>query len=357
MFKYVKGALGSILFTNPLNARLWLTYKCNYACGMCDIRNIGRGGEMSLEELEVVAWNLKRMGASQIILTGGEPLLRSDIVDIVKIFAPHGFVTRIQTNGGPHATEDLLSKCYDAGLDDISISIDTLDAEKQDRICGSKDVLKNAMRVLKFCKNNYSHKGVVAADIVISAQNFFELPELMEFTNSLGVFFNPCILTRLFSRPSEHGEKKYVSSFDLTRLNPGDVEEIFRSIEEYIKKDYKILMSSRMLSDLKHYVKTGEYRWGCMAGLLSFDIMPSGELSPCCDTIDAAFEKPIANFKYKDFLTQYRNEEFQKKCEDRRERCPGCLYACYRDPKYLVSDFFVQLEALHKSIKFRKVFK
>lgn len=357
MFKFAIGALRTILFHRPLNARLWLTYRCNYKCQMCGIGEQNKRDEMSLEELQIVAGNLKKMGVNQIILTGGEPLLREDIVDIIKIFRPYGFIIRIQTNAGSHVTEDLLTRCYDAGLDDISISIDTLDPEKQDRICGASNVLESAIRVLKFCTENYSHRGVIAGDVVISRENFFELPELIEYINDLGAFFNPCIFTRKFSYPSEHGEQRYYDSLTLTQLNPEDVEKTFHRIDELIRKNYKILMSTRMMNDLKHYMRTGEYAWGCMAGLLSFDIMPTGELSPCCDTIDIAFQSPIANLKDKDFLKQYKSREFQKKCELRRKNCPGCLYACYRDPKYLATDPRVQFEALYKSIKFKKTFQ
>lgn len=356
MFKFAKGALRSIFLHSPLNTRLWLTYRCNYDCRMCSIQKHKKVQEMSLEELAIVAGNLKKLGTSQVVLTGGEPLLRNDIVDIVKLFKSYNFLIRLQTNGGLHATEDLLASCYRAGLDDISVSIDTLDAKKQDDICRANGVLENALGVLKFCARNYSKQGIISANVVISAQNFFKLPDLVRYFNDQGIFFNPCIFTRNFSYPANYDEKDKNSDFSLRSLVSRDTEKVFQELRTLIKSNYRILTSTRTLNTLEHYMKTGEYKWRCRSGSLSFDILPTGELAPCCDTLDAAFSSPVANFKDKDFLKQYRSKEFKKKCDLRRKKCPGCLYSCYRDPVYLITDLRVQMEALCKAITFRKIF-
>ena len=357
MFRNARGALRAFLFRTPINARLWLTYRCNYKCRMCGVWEEKRSSEMSLEEFKTAAYNLKKLGIAQVILTGGEPLLRHDIVEVIKIFKPHGFVIRIQTNAGPHVTGALLSRCYEAGLDDISVSLDTLDPQRQDRICGSSDVAKHPLRVIICWTEKYSHRGVIAVNVVISRQNFFELPDLIEYINNAGAFFNPCVFIRKFSHPSDCDGSASVDDFSLRHLEPKEVDKVFHEIRGLIRKNYKILMSKRILADLERYMKTGDYRWKCMAGLLSFDVMPTGELSPCCDTVDSAFEAPVAKLKDRDFLKQYKAAEFQKKCRLRRERCPGCLYACYRDPVYLAHDPLVQLEALYKAIAFGKIFQ
>ena len=144
------------------------------------------------------------------------------------------------------------------------------------------------------------------------------------------------------------------ADFSLRKLNREDIEKTFSEIDGLFKKNYKILMSTRMMNDLKHYMRTGLFAWGCMAVELSFDVMPTGEVAPCCDTIDSAFQAPMVKVQHKNFLRRYRNKEFKRKCELRRRRCSGCLYTCYRDPKYLITDPMVQLEALYKSIIFRK---
>jgi len=308
---------------------------------------------MSLEQLERVARNLRALGVSQVVLTGGEPLLRPDIVSIVRLFSRRGFLVRIQTNGGPHATEDLLVKCYDAGLDDISVSLDTLDAEKQDSICGAREVTQNALRVLRFCAEHFGDRGVVAANVVISKQNFEELPALIEFVHAQGVFFDPCIFSRIFSETGPAEGR--ATEFTLARYDPRTAERVFRRLFELVDANRRILTTRRTLEEFERYVKTGDCRWSCLAGELSFDVIPTGEIAPCCDTTDAAFASPIANIASPDFPTVYRSAEFREKCRKRRERCTGCLYGCYKDPRYLVSDWGVRIEALHKAFRFGKL--
>lgn len=355
MFRYAQGVLRSILFGTPLNVRLWLTSRCNYRCRMCAVPGMQSSPEMTLEVLSVVADNLKKIGVSQVIFTGGEPLLRDDIVDIVRLFHQYGFILRIQTNGGAQVTEELLDRCYAAGLDDISISLDTLDAAKQDRICNADNVLVNALRVIRYCKQNYSRKGVVAVNVVISRQNFFELPALIEYVHSMGVFFDPCIFTRNFSSAPTNDFRNCNDEFSLLGLDSYAVSQVFKKIEAYIHRNYRIVTTKRTLDALKSYMLNGDCRWNCLAGQLSLDITPTGELAPCCDTLKHANESPVADLKHSDFLSVFNSKAFREKCRKIRAKCSGCLFGCYRDPKYLISDIRVQTEALYKSVIFGKV--
>lgn len=355
MFRYAQGVLRSILFGTPLNVRLWLTSRCNYRCRMCAVPGMQSSPEMTLEVLSVVADNLKKIGASQVIFTGGEPLLRDDIVDIVRLFHQYGFILRIQTNGGAHVTEELLDRCYAAGLDDISISLDTLDAEKQDRICNAENVLSNAQRVISHCVKNYSQKGVVAVNVVISAKNFFELPDLIEYVHGVGAFFDPCIFVRNFSSQPFEEQSSPNDEFSLLRLDKAATDQVFKKILNYMDRGYRILTIKRMISDLQSYMSSGDCRWQCAAGMLSFDVAPIGYMAPCCDTISWAYEFPVADCKLRDFVDVFNSREFKDKCRKVRTECSGCLFGCYRYPKYLMSDIGVQKEALYKGVRFGKI--
>ncbi|MBN3040886.1 MAG: radical SAM protein [Candidatus Omnitrophica bacterium] len=356
MFKFAKGALGTILFGWPLNARLWITRRCNYQCRMCSIFRNEKQKEMTLDELKTVAFNLKKLRLSQVILTGGEPFLRPDIIDIIKIFKPYGFIIRIQTNAAEHVTEDLLDRAYKAGLDDISVSLDTLDPLKQDAICAGKGVLKNAKRVLDYCSKHYADRGVIAANVVISRQNFFELPQIIEFCKEKGIFFDPCIFTRKFSQAPQEDEQRKNVDLSLSGLDSDKVKEIFGKIDFMVKNNYPVLTTARTLKSLYDFMLGSGYKWKCKAGLISFDVAPSGRLAACCDTIFSADQEPVADLSSKDFISQYRSREFQEKCLRQRQDCEGCLYGCYRDPVYLAGDLRTQWESLYKSIVFKKVF-
>jgi MoaA/NifB/PqqE/SkfB family radical SAM enzyme len=357
MLKLAQGVLKSIFLHKPFNARLWLTYRCNYRCSMCVVPKNEPVTELTPDELRIACVNLKKIGVSQIVLTGGEPLLREDIVDVIRIFNEHGFVVRLQTNGGPHVSESLLDKCYAAGLRDISVSLDTLDPKVQDEICHASGVLDNALRVLKYCHKHYSSRGMVSANTVVSGKNFFELPDLIKFCNDLGIFLNPCVYVRKFSDAPFLNESGDTDGFVLTGLPKDKVDDVFKSIRGYMKKNYTIIATARFIDDLEVYMHTDKYDWHCRSGLLSFDIVPTGELAPCCDTTRIAFQEPVANVKDDDFVSRYYSKDFKEKCRTMRQSCPGCMYGCYRDPKYLTYHVPTQLEVLRKSIAFNKVLK
>jgi MoaA/NifB/PqqE/SkfB family radical SAM enzyme len=354
VLKFARGALNTILLSAPLNVRLWLTTRCNFDCQMCGVKGLGLRDEMSLEQLAQVARNLRRIRVSQVILTGGEPLLRSDVVQVVRLFAGRGFVVRIQSNGAAHVTEDLLRRCYDAGLQDISVSLDTLDPRMQDAICGAGEVTANALRVLRFCARHYGHRGVVAANVVLSAKNFVELPRLARFLHQQGLFFDPCIHSGTFAG-GRAGDRQPDDPFSLARRSSPATEEVMQRLLQMAAENYRILTTRRTLLDLRRYLRTGDCSWDCRAGELSFDVLPGGQLAPCCETVETALEEPVADLTREDFVAVFRSPAFRDKCRRRREACAGCLYGCYKDPLYLSRDPRVQLEALRKALAFGKL--
>ncbi|MBI5538217.1 MAG: radical SAM protein [Deltaproteobacteria bacterium] len=352
MFDYARDAISSVLFHTPMNVRLWLTQRCNYRCEMCSAVQDSNGPEMDLDALRGAFRNLKKTRVRQVVLTGGEPTLRADIVDIVEACASAGFRVRMQTNGGPQVTEALLDRCYDKGLSDLSVSLDTLDPSLQDEICKARGVVSSALRVLKHAAARHGHRGVVSANVVMSALNFQELPSIIRATRQLGIFFGPCIYTRSFTSDTFQGAP--ADRFDLRSI-PADVREsVFDQMLELYDQDYPIITASRTLRAMRDFMRSGSMAWPCRAGELSFDVLPSGELAPCCEKTASARQAPVANIRRDDFLAVYQSREFRDKCRTAREACPGCLYACYRDPAYLRYDPRTQVETLSKTVRYGK---
>lgn len=113
--------------------------------------------------------------------------MRSDLPDIIALFKEKKFSIRAQTNGGSHVTEELFSRCVQAGLDDISVSIDTLNPSLQDEICQGRGVLDHALRTLDMARRMLPN-SISQANIVASAHNFMELPELVRYFSQIGVY-------------------------------------------------------------------------------------------------------------------------------------------------------------------------
>ena len=117
--------------------RISLTDRCSLRCTYCMPEQgnewLARSGLMTADEIVRVAGIAAASGITTFRLTGGEPLLRTDVVDIVRrlaaISGPHGPVEIAMTTNGIRLA-DMLPDLAAAGLDRLNISIDTLDRER-----------------------------------------------------------------------------------------------------------------------------------------------------------------------------------------------------------------------------------
>jgi len=106
--------------------RLSVTQQCNLQCLYCHKEGqLQTKKEMTLQEIEDILKNAKETGIKKIKVTGGEPLIRNDIVDIIKIIKKHRFEDiSLVTNGVLLAS--YARKLKEAGLQRINIGCDSL---------------------------------------------------------------------------------------------------------------------------------------------------------------------------------------------------------------------------------------
>jgi cyclic pyranopterin phosphate synthase len=122
--------------------RLSLTDHCNFRCFYCmkeDQKFEPMRLELSTPELIRIARIARELGIVSLRLTGGEPLMRKDAVDVVKRLAALGFSDLSMSTNGSLLTRDhggvtLAQALRDAGLNRLNVSCDSLDPEKFARI-------------------------------------------------------------------------------------------------------------------------------------------------------------------------------------------------------------------------------
>ena len=119
--------------------RLSITDRCNYRCVYCRSGNNGPSFvELGLKEYVRIARVFVSLGITKIRLTGGEPLLRRDLLDLVRELRALRTITgepldlAITTNG--HLLADLAQPLKDAGLNRVTVSMDAVDPELFARI-------------------------------------------------------------------------------------------------------------------------------------------------------------------------------------------------------------------------------
>jgi len=116
----------------PARMDLAVTYKCNLKCAKCYLPDTGAMHELATEEWLKVYAILWRIGVPQVVFTGGEPTLRSDIVELVR--QADEFVTGFVTNGTKLA--ELAAPLRDASLDYVQVTIESSNPDTHDRMTG-----------------------------------------------------------------------------------------------------------------------------------------------------------------------------------------------------------------------------
>ncbi|MBM7558367.1 GTP 3',8-cyclase MoaA [Marinitoga litoralis] len=158
--------------------RLSITDKCNFRCNYCmgeDAKFMQNNELLSLNEIRILIKNLKELDFKHIRLTGGEPTLRNDIIDIAKIIHYYFGEFSITTNG---SFMELLAKdLKENGLKNVNFSLDSLKRETFIDIT-KRDDLNN---VLKGLEKSIKIGLKVKLNTVIQKRNFNEVFELIEF--------------------------------------------------------------------------------------------------------------------------------------------------------------------------------
>lgn len=128
------------------NLRISLTPRCNLRCIYCHAEGeVEPDGEMSLEEIREILRVAEKIGIRSVKFTGGEPLLRRDILDIVRAVPP-GIESSLTTNGTLLA--DLAQGLKDVGLSRVNVSLDTLRPERYREIAG-RDLLPKVLEGIR----------------------------------------------------------------------------------------------------------------------------------------------------------------------------------------------------------------
>lgn len=134
-------------FNRPVtNLRISLTPRCNLRCIYCHAEGeVAPRNEMTIDEITEVMQVGAEFGMKSVKFTGGEPTVRSDLVEIIRA-VPEGMESSLTTNG------TLLSRIApglkEAGLSRVNVSIDSLDRERYCQITG-RDLLPDVIEGIR----------------------------------------------------------------------------------------------------------------------------------------------------------------------------------------------------------------
>jgi MoaA/NifB/PqqE/SkfB family radical SAM enzyme len=138
----------------PWLIELSVTYRCNCRCKHCSVSNYFSDADLSrelkTEEIKEILRQAAAMGIPKLDYFGGEPLLRKDIVELVRYGESLGIYISLTTNGWKLSRE-LVRELKQAGISCINVSLDSADEAEHDRLRGLPGVYQRALDGIKIC--------------------------------------------------------------------------------------------------------------------------------------------------------------------------------------------------------------
>lgn len=168
--------------------RLSVTDRCDFRCVYCmseEMTFLPRNQVLSLEEIYQVARAFTELGVNKIRLTGGEPLVRNNVMSLVNnIGKLPGLKDLLLTTNGSQL-EKLSQPLKDAGVTRINISLDSLDADSFHKMTrtGKLDKVKRGIEAAV----NTGFEAIRLNAVILRGRNEHEILDLLDYAISLGI--------------------------------------------------------------------------------------------------------------------------------------------------------------------------
>jgi AdoMet-dependent heme synthase len=289
-------------FARPYVVSWNLTYRCNLACEHCYLdaggtplvsaENFADRSELGTDECFRVIDEIAAFAPECVtILTGGEPLLRRDILEIIQRAAERGLWVVVGTNG-VSITENLANRLAEAGARGLSLSLDALDPDRHDRFRKVRGAWRNTVEGAEIL-NRTGLPFIVQT--TTGSHNLGELEAIADFAHDR---LAAKVWNLYFLVPTGRGQ--FVSD-----MTPAQYDEVLASLYRIQRKyDRRMLVNAKCAP---HYIKTvlensgGQVEaasapsWsgtspirtysggagGCPAGTHYMGIRPNGDVTPC----------------------------------------------------------------------------
>ena len=170
--------------------RISITDVCNFKCGYCLPNGYQKSENkkefLSLEEIKRIGKALSELGVCKIRLTGGEPTVRKDFVEIIENLKSLPGINKVVFTTNGYNLKNIAKSVVNAKIDGINVSIDSLDREKFKFITG-KDKLEDILIGLKALQElnfkNIKVNAVLLKGVNDSEQDFDSWQQFIESNN------------------------------------------------------------------------------------------------------------------------------------------------------------------------------
>lgn len=252
----------------PISAQIELTYRCNLNCVHCYCKGYKGGEELTASEWKNIIDELSSAGTIYLTITGGEPLLREDFLEIYKYAKKKGFLISLFTNG-ILLNDKLIKYLAEYPPYAIEITLNGASEETYESISRIKGSFKKAMR-------NIDKIVSLGLPLVLKAvglkQNKEEVHTIKTFAEKL--LGKKKFKFDSFITPKLNGGKGPCRH----RLSPEEIASIEKSDPDMLKQREKEFKKH------KSYLREPEYKYHCNSWFKQFYITPYGRLRFCHTT-------------------------------------------------------------------------
>ena len=317
----------------------WMTTnKCNLTCKHCyqDARPDACAHELATDEARTLIDQIAAAGFKIMIFSGGEPLMRPDIYDLVAYAASKGLRPVFGTNG-TLITPEVAARLKQAGACAMGISLDSLDAARHDAFRGMDGAWKATVDGMRACREAGLPFQIHTA---VLDWNEDEVCDITDFAVAQGAVAHYVF----FLIPVGRG--KFIND---TALKVADNERLLRRImakQAEVPIDVKPTCAPQFTRVAKQLGVETRFARGCLAGLTYCIVSPEGVVRPCAYMTQEAGnvrEQPFDEiWKTSPVFERLRSRSYEGACGtcDYREGCGGCRAraAYYHDGDFMAQD-------------------
>jgi putative heme d1 biosynthesis radical SAM protein NirJ2 len=290
------------------------TNACNLYCAHC-YRDAGakQDEELNTEEGKRLLEQIAEAGFKIMIFSGGEPFMRSDIIELVAYARSLGLRPVFGTNGTlitPEIARDLKT----AGTMGVGVSLDSLDVEKHDKLRGQAGSWEGAVRGMKNCR-----EAGVAFQIhtTVMDWNDHEVEAITDFAVEMGAVAHHVF----FLVPT--GRAVDIEQESLRAEQYENVLERIMKKQQTVDIELKPTCAPQFMRIAKQMGMDLRFERGCLAGTSYCIIGPKGDVQPC-----AYLNIPLGNVREQSFVDIWRNSPVFEELRtlDYEGGCGSCAY-------------------------------
>ena len=255
------------LTVSPRSIQIECTTRCNLKCTMCEISYWTEpGGDLEIEKLRTMLDHLPRL--RRVDLTGiGEALMNRGFFKALKLLKSRGLYVTLNDNF-TMMTEDAARRIVELGVDQIFLSLDGATKQTYEKIrvgANFEKVIGNARRLVEIKRQMGKKRPEVKVNAVVSADNYRELPEIVDLTHELGIGMVQFVNVMVFEN---------TAALDTSGLQ-GEVQAKFQEALTRARR-CGVLVKIELFD--KRPVKSCDFPW--KRNFVSYD----GYVHPCCYT-------------------------------------------------------------------------